>query len=117
VQVLITGTRHDALGHDVRLEVHGSLDSVSAGLNPRTPLRTMEADLGINTAPYAGFVDRFREAFRHETGAFVTLARGESANPCPPDSALESLRIAIACEESVRRGGPVAVAEIDTAGH
>ena len=31
IQVLITGTRHDALGQDVRLEVHGSLDSVSAG--------------------------------------------------------------------------------------
>ena len=117
VQVVITGTRHDALGHDVRLEVHGSRDSVSAGLNPRTPLRTMENDLPVNTHPYTGFVDRFRDAFRHETGAFVALARGESSNPCPPDSALESLRIAIACEESVRRNGPVAVAEIDTAGH
>ena len=117
VQVLITGTRHDARGHDVRLEVHGSLDSVSAGLNVRTPLLTMEGDLPLESPPYTGFVDRFRDAFREETSAFVSLASGAIDNPCPPDSALESLRIAIACEESVARGVPVQVAEIDTSGH
>ena len=112
VQVVITGTRHDARGHDVRLEAFGSRDSVSAGLNTRTPLRTVEDDLGIDTRPYVGFVDRFREAFRNETASFVSLALGQIANPCPPDSALESLRLAIACEESVRIGGPVRVAEV-----
>jgi myo-inositol 2-dehydrogenase/D-chiro-inositol 1-dehydrogenase len=113
VQVTITGTRHDALGQDVRLEVHGSLDSVSAGLNARTPLHALEDDLALGADPYTGFVDRFRDAFREETSAFVSLAVGSEGNPCPPDSALESLRIAIACEESVTRGGPVRVAEID----
>jgi myo-inositol 2-dehydrogenase/D-chiro-inositol 1-dehydrogenase len=113
VQVMITGTRQDALGQDVRLEVHGSLDSVSAGLNRRTPLRTLEGDLPIGPDPYTGFVDRFRDAFRNETAAFVALVSGEAGNPCPPDSALESLRIAIACEESVARGMPVRVADID----
>jgi myo-inositol 2-dehydrogenase/D-chiro-inositol 1-dehydrogenase len=113
VQVTITGTRHDALGQDVRLEVHGSLDSVSAGLNRRTPLRTLEDDLPIGADPYKGFVDRFREAFREETAAFVSLAGGAEGNPCPPDSALESLRAAVACEESVARGVPVLVADID----
>lgn len=112
VQVIITGTRHDALGHDVRLEAFGSRDSVSAGLNTRTPLRTVEGDLGINVDPYVGFVDRFREAFRNETAAFVSLALGELTNPCPPDSALESLRLAIACEQSVATGAPVRVAEV-----
>lgn len=115
VQVLITGTRHDALGQDVRLEVHGSLDSVSAGLNSRTPLHTLEGDLAIGSDPYTGFVDRFRDAFREETAAFVSLALGDAPNACPPDSALESLRIAIACEESVARGGPVRIADIDPA--
>ena len=112
VQVIITGTRHDALGHDVRLEAFGSLDSVSAGLNARTPLRTVEGDLAMNARPYSGFVDRFREAFRHETHAFVSLARGEIPNPCPPDSALESLRLAIACEQSVASRAPIVVADV-----
>ena len=112
VPVLITGTRHDALGHDVRLEAFGSLDSVSAGLNARTPLRTMERDLPLNVDPYTGFVDRFRDAFRNETHSFVSLALGEIANPCPPDSALESLRLAIACEQSAASGTPVDVTQV-----
>ncbi len=112
VQVVITGTRHDALGHDIRLEAFGSQDSLAAGLTSRTPLRALDGDLPVNRDPYMGFVDRFREAFRNETGAFVTLAQGESPNPCPPDSALESLRIAIACERSIERGRPVRVADV-----
>jgi myo-inositol 2-dehydrogenase / D-chiro-inositol 1-dehydrogenase len=112
VQVIITGTRHDALGHDVRLEAFGSQDSVSAGLNSRTPLRTIENDLNLNANPYRGFVDRFRDAFKNETHAFVTFARGEITNPCPPDSALESLRIAIACEQSIATGHITRVADV-----
>jgi myo-inositol 2-dehydrogenase/D-chiro-inositol 1-dehydrogenase len=115
VQVSVHGARHDALGHDVRLEALGSLDSVTAGLGHRTPLRTLDADLGTNAAPFAGFVDRFREAFRGETEAFVSMAAGERTNPCPPESALESLRAAIACERSVAAGAPVRVADVDSA--
>jgi len=112
VQAVITGTRHDARGHDVRLEAFGSLDSVSAGLNRRTPLRTIEADLPLESPPYTGFVDRFRDAFRAETAAFVSFARGDIANPCPPDSALESLRIAVACEAAMASGRSVRVANV-----
>jgi myo-inositol 2-dehydrogenase/D-chiro-inositol 1-dehydrogenase len=101
------------LGHDVRLEAFGSKDSISAGLNSRTPLRPIEADLALNSQPYVGFVDRFREAFRNETQSFVSFARGEIANPCPPASALESLRIAIACEQSVESGTAIRVADVN----
>lgn len=112
VQVTITGTRHDALGHDIRLEAFGSNDSMSAGLNQRTPLRDLEGELALNKNPYQGFVDRFRDAFKNETNAFVQFALGEIANPCPPDSALESLRIAIACEQSISTGAAVKLAEV-----
>lgn len=112
IQVIITGARHDARGHDVRLEAFGSKDSVSAGLNVRTPLRSFEGDLGFSDNPYGGFVDRFRDAFRHETNAFVSFARGDIDNPCPPDSALESLRIAIACEQSINTRAVVRVSEV-----
>lgn len=112
VQVLITGTRHDALGHDVRLEAFGSKDSVSAGLNSRTPLRAIEGELALNANPYTGFVDRFRDAFRHETTSFVSHAAGEIDNPTPPDSALESLRVAIACEKSILQSRAITVADI-----
>lgn len=112
VQVVITGARHNAVGHDVRLEAFGSRDSVSAGLNTRTPLHTMEGDLALNTNPYTGFVDRFREAFRSETSAFVSLVAGDIDNPTPPESALESLRVAIACEKSIEESRAITVADI-----
>lgn len=111
-QVSIAGTRHDAVGHDVRMEVFGSQDSLAIGLNERTPVRPVEGDLAVNVRPYTGFVDRFREAFRNETSDFVRFVRGEIDNPCPPDSARESLRIAIACEVSIAEGRPVAIEEI-----
>lgn len=109
VQVQITGARHNPVGHDVRLSVYGSKDSVTAGLNRRTPLRAMEQDLALNSDPYGGFVDRFREAFRNETNAFVSFAEGGIENPCPPESAVESLRVAVACEVSVATGQAVTV--------
>lgn len=112
VQVIITGARHDARGHDVRLEAFGSADSVAAGLNVRTPLRTLEGELGFSDDPYRGFVDRFRGAFLTETKAFVSFALGDIDNPCPPHSAIESLRIAIACEQSINARAVVRVSEV-----
>lgn len=116
VQIALTGARHNPTGHDVRMEVHGSRESLSAGLNQRTPLHPLDGDLPLSANPYTGFVDRFRDAFRNETASFVSLALGElAANPCPPEAALESLRVAIACERSVRSGLPVHVVDVTSA--
>lgn len=112
VQVAISGTRHDPVGHDIRLEAFGSLDSITAGLNDRTPLHLADGELGTAARPYLGFIDRFREAFRAETGAFVDVVEGHRPNPCTPAQAREALRAAIACEVSAREGRPVRVADI-----
>ena len=122
----ISGTRHDPRGHDVRLEVFGTLDSVASGLTHRTPLglrlpTEASEPLAFSGIPYSGFVDRFRDAFRRETRAFVDYAgardRSPNSSPCPATAALESLRVAIACEESIRTGRPVEVATISTEEH
>src|SRR5205823_6667000 len=39
---IVSGARHDPRGYDVRLEVFGTLDSVVAGSDARTPLRSVE---------------------------------------------------------------------------
>jgi myo-inositol 2-dehydrogenase/D-chiro-inositol 1-dehydrogenase len=111
VQVSISGTRHDPVGHDVRMEIMGSQDSLTVGLNSRTPVHPIEGDLPVAVRPYIGFVDRFREAFRNETGEFIRFVRGEIDNPCPPDSTREALRAAIACETSVAQARPVRLLE------
>jgi myo-inositol 2-dehydrogenase/D-chiro-inositol 1-dehydrogenase len=112
VQVLVSGSRHNAVGQDVRIEVFGSNNSLAAGLNSRTPLNSVEGQLSMNQNAYGGFVDRFREAFFNETRAFVSFALGEIENPCPPEEALESLRIAIACEKSVTTEAAVHMADV-----
>lgn len=109
VQVAITGTRHDPVGHDVRLEIFGSKDSLAVGLNKKTPIHDIEGEINFAPVRYKGFIERFREAFAKESQAFHQLTKGEISNPCPPKSAREALRVAIACEESIRTGQSVSL--------
>lgn len=111
VQVAITGTRHDPVGHDVRLEMFGSKDSLAVGLNKRTPIHDIEGEINFAPVRYKGFIERFREAFAKESQAFHQLTKGEISNPCPPKSAREALRVAIACEESIKTGSAVSIAQ------
>lgn len=53
------------------------------------------------------------ESLRRETVAFIEVVRGERGNPSPPASAMEALRVAVACEVSRREGRPVRVSEIE----
>jgi myo-inositol 2-dehydrogenase/D-chiro-inositol 1-dehydrogenase len=129
VPVLVSGTRHDPVGHDIRMEAFGSLDSMSAGLVARTPLHVAEshaADSGrdlellgdylggaaAGARPFEGFMDRFRPAFTAETSAYVDFVRGERDNPCTPAEARAALALAIACDLSARERRIVEVAEV-----
>lgn len=109
VQVAITGTRHDPVGYDVRFEIFGSKDSLAVGLNTKTPLHAIDSDLTFSDQPYKGFIERFQEAFEIETEQFFKFVSGEIENPCPPITASQALRVAVACEESIKNGNPVVV--------
>ncbi len=49
---VLTVARHDPLGYDIRAELFGSRDSVSVGLGPRTPMRSVEP--GVHAAGRTG---------------------------------------------------------------
>ncbi len=104
VQVAITGTRHNPVGHDVRFEVFGSKDSIAVGLNLKTPIHDIEGEISFNEIRYTGFIERFRQAFAEESHFFVKFVAGKTPNPCPPINARQALRVAIACEESIKSG-------------
>ena len=112
-RVIMSGIRHDPVGHDVRMEVFGTGDSVAVGLEPRLPLRSVEdgAPGPVEPTPKT-FLDRFAPAYRAELSAFVDVAKGHISSPCTPDDAREALRIAIACDVSREQHRPVAVKEI-----
>jgi myo-inositol 2-dehydrogenase/D-chiro-inositol 1-dehydrogenase len=110
--LMIRASRHDPVGHDVRMEVLGSRDSVAVGWSSRTPVRSLDPDGAQLDRPYTTFWNRFETAFRAETEAFVRFALGQGANPCPPESSLKALQAALACEQSVASGEPVEVATV-----
>jgi myo-inositol 2-dehydrogenase / D-chiro-inositol 1-dehydrogenase len=110
---LVSCTRYNAAGYDVRLEVLGSDGSVSAGLDERMPVRSAHPGVTFPAGPaWPGFLDRFRDAYRAELTAFTEVVAGSAEVPCTMRDALEALYIAEASELSRRRRAPVRVAEI-----
>ncbi len=109
---ILSGTRHDPVGHDVRMELFGSRDSITVGLNSRTPLRSVEDGEASPADPYQSFLDRFEPAYRAELDVFLEVAAGRAENPCPPKEALEAMRVAVACDISRREHRPVALTEV-----
>ena len=112
-RAIMSGNRHDPVGHDVRMELFGTLDSVSVGLGPSLPLRSLERDVPGPAEPTPKtFLDRFAPAYRDEIGVFIEVAQGRLASPCTPSDAREALRIAIACDVSREQHRPVEIKEI-----
>ena len=112
-KVIMSGIRHDPVGHDVRMEIFGTRDSVAVGLEPRLPLRSMEDGVADPVQPTPKtFLDRFAPAYRAEIEAFVDLVQGRGTSPCTPEDAREALKIAVACDLSREQRRPVALKEI-----
>ena len=110
---VLTVSRHDPLGYDVRAELFGSKDSVSVGLGPRMPLRSVEPGVPPPAGPaWPNFLDRFKTAYEEELRTFVRVARGELPSPCTARDGIEALRVAEAATRSLHEGRPVALAEI-----
>ncbi|MFF8267821.1 Gfo/Idh/MocA family oxidoreductase [Streptomyces sp. NPDC016562] len=108
-----TGSRINGAGYDVRMELAGELDQVSAGLDDRTPIASTEPHGPPSASkPWTGFLERFGPAYEAELAAFVRLVRGEGANPCDGREALAALRVAEACERSRRERRRVRLEEL-----
>jgi myo-inositol 2-dehydrogenase / D-chiro-inositol 1-dehydrogenase len=112
---ILSGTRHDPLGYDVRLEVFGSSDSVVAGVDPRTPLRSLEEQPSRPSAGYRNFLERFEQAYRDELAAFVETVRFGGPSACSLHEARAALAVATAADRSRHEHRPVAIEEVTSA--
>ena len=111
---VVTGTRYNGAGCDVRLELAGTRGTLAVGLDDRSPLRPADPDVPWpRDAPYRTFFDRFIAAYEAELSAFLDYARGSIDSPCSADDALAALLVAEAAERSRHEGRPVEIAEID----
>jgi myo-inositol 2-dehydrogenase/D-chiro-inositol 1-dehydrogenase len=110
---LVSNSRYHGRGYDVRLEVHGSVDAVSAGLDDTLPLRSADPEVAFPAGPPATFfMDRLATAFRRELAAFTAVAAGELPSPCTVQDALETGWVAEACTVSRREHRPVRLDEL-----
>ena len=97
--------RYNGRGHDRRLEVHGSADSIVAGWDPE---RTSP-----DGTPHGSVPDRLAEARRRELHAFCAMVAGASSTSlCTLDEALETALIADAATTSMHEKRPVRIDEI-----
>ncbi len=110
---VISNSRYNARGYDVRLEVHGSKDSIAVGLEDRLPLRSVEPGvtfpLGV---PYDFFMDRLAPAFRAELEAFTEVVAGTRTSPCTIAEAIEVGLVAEAASLSLAEHRAVTIEEV-----
>lgn len=110
---VLSQTRHDPLGYDVRMEIVGSRDAVTVGLGQQTPLRSLEPDApALAGPPWQSFLDRFETAYREELMTFLRVARGEIESPCTARDALQAMRVAVAAGRSRSEHRPVRPADL-----
>jgi myo-inositol 2-dehydrogenase/D-chiro-inositol 1-dehydrogenase len=107
--VILSGTRRDPLGYDVRLEVFGTEDSIAVGQDARSPLRSIEPAANPPGKTYRDFWDRFEPAYRQELATFVETVRTNGPSPCSLDEARAALVVALAAERSRVERRPVTI--------
>ncbi|MEJ3652237.1 Gfo/Idh/MocA family oxidoreductase [Actinomycetes bacterium KLBMP 9759] len=105
---LVSNSRYNARGYDVRLELHGSDDSVAAGLDDGLPLRSTQPGVTFPAGPpHQFFMDRLASAFRAELAAFTELVAGRIPSPCTVEDALAVGWVAEAATLSLKEHRPV----------
>ncbi|OSZ56720.1 dehydrogenase [Streptomyces pharetrae CZA14] len=113
---VVSNSRHNGRGYDVRMELHGFADSIAVGLDDKLPLRSVEPGVAFPAGtPHDFFMDRFAAAYRAELTAFTEVVAGARPSPCTVEDALEAGWIAEACTLSRAEHRPVTVAEVRTA--
>lgn len=111
--VLMSTTRYNGGGHDVRMEVMGEKGTIGVGLDDSLAVTSAEQGVAFPLGPQKwSFMERFLPAYQAELTAFFDVAAGRAESPCTIADALEAFRTAEACELSRAEGRPVALTEI-----
>ena len=112
-RAVVSNSRYNARGYDVRMEVHGSDDSIAAGLDDQLPLRSAEPGATFPAGtPATFFMDRLADAFRASLAAFTEVVAGTRPSPCTIEDALETGWVAEAATLSLAEHRPVPIDEV-----
>ena len=111
---VVSNTRYNPRGHDVRLELHGTADSVAAGWTDNTPLRNLEAGHRAGRPESPGR-SSWTGSPRRSAPSSPRSPRSSPGNdpaPCTVDDALAVTWIAEAATLSLQQHRPVQIAEV-----
>lgn len=106
----LCGVRMDPLGYDVRMEVFGTADSITVGLDKHTPVRSVQGP--APEEPHREWLPRFGTSYAAEMDAFLQMVQGSVPSPCTVADARAALAIAVACRTSLHTGGPVKMEDV-----
>ena len=110
---LLEASRHNEAGYDIHVEIHAAKETIAIGLDPRTPMVSVERDAPRLASPaYPTFFVRFADAYRAELTHFLRFAQGKADNPCTVVDGMEALRMGLAARRSHHERRPVGLYEI-----
>lgn len=116
--VVVSATRYNGGGHDVRMDLMGSRATIGVGYDDSLALRSAEDGAAYPAGPQKwSFMERFLAAYRTELTAFCDVVAGLAESPCTVADALAAFRVAEACELSRVEARRVDLAEIGRALH
>ena len=109
----IDNSRRATYGYDQRAEVFGSGGMVSAGnvLEDQAVVANATGFRGAVTQNF--FLQRYADAYATELEAFAAAVRSGGVSPVTGYDGRIAVAIAIAAQESVRKGRPVRLAEVE----
>ncbi len=100
----------------MRLEVFGTADSIAVGIDPRSPIRSVEPGaVPPREVGYRNFLERFEAAYRAELAAFVDAVRNGGESACSVHEARAALRVALAADRSQTERRPISIEEVTSA--
>jgi myo-inositol 2-dehydrogenase / D-chiro-inositol 1-dehydrogenase len=103
----INNTRRATYGYDQRIEVHGSLGSVSAENHRESRIEIANAQ-GYTRPPLLNFfMSRYTAAYANEIAAFVAAVNNGTPTPTTGHDGLKALELADAALQSAQTGAAV----------
>ncbi len=112
---VVSNSRYNARGYDVRLELHGSLTASPPDWSPGCrSVRSSPVSPSPTPRPHIFFMDRFADAFRAELAAFTDVVAGRITSPCTVADAVEVGWIAEAATLSRLQHRPIRMDDIRT---
>ncbi len=107
-------SRFNGHGYDVRMELHGTKQTLAVGFDNKLPVRSLEDGVSYpEGAAWVDFIARFAACYEREIEAFLEVVAGRGEIPATVDDAVASLRIAEAVRFSQREHRVVSLAEIE----